>query len=62
MTTVEAILNVLGPPENNEVPPKNQLDFVRLVRDGIPYSRLLFAVDNLGISMENAARAGWCCS
>ena len=58
MATVESILNLLGPPENHDVPPpRNQLDFVRLVRDGIPYSRLLFAVDNLGISMENAARA-----
>ncbi len=57
MASVESILNVLGPLEASDPVPRNQLDFVEMVRAGIPYASVLRALGMLGISMENAARA-----
>jgi putative toxin-antitoxin system antitoxin component (TIGR02293 family) len=57
MANVESILKVLGPPENLDPVPRTQLDFVKMVRAGIPHARVVSALSMLGISVEAAARA-----
>jgi putative toxin-antitoxin system antitoxin component (TIGR02293 family) len=57
MTMNQAVMSILGLPAAPEEAPMTQLDFVRMVREGISHAMVVQALANLGLSQESTSRA-----